>query len=232
MVENAATQDLKLTERDVEILGHIRRFRMTTSDVLHRLFFKGNEIDAVKSWVRRLRDADYLQTADLITPRKYLYLRPKAVRKLYGESGKMAKALGVFALARQFGILSFCCLGETAHRKLTVFEFKDMFPSLADNSLPKDFYYVDKSGATQRLGFIYVDHGCANERIYQRYRHIVAQRYRIAAWRQEVIEPDRFTVAIVTAKPEKKKRIEEVFAERKPMVPYCVEAVPDLIHLV
>ena len=39
-------------------------------------------------------------------------------------------------------------------------------------------------------------------------------------------------MAIVTAKPEKKKRIEEVFREERSKVPYRIEVVPDLIHLI
>ncbi|MBU0716955.1 MAG: hypothetical protein KJ749_01795 [Planctomycetes bacterium] len=239
MVEKGGTSKLQLTERDSEILAHIRCFRMSTYEVLHRLFFEGNELDAVKSWVRRLRDAGHLDTADLIYPRKYVYLTPKAVVRLYGDSGKGAKPLGVYALARQFAVLSFCCLGDTLHRKLTVAEFRAKFPTLAENTLPKDFYYVDKDTSPQRLGFIYVDHGGSHpRRIYDRYRRIVTQRFKFPTWRREVIDRDRFIVAVVTAKSERKKRIEEAFAEHlaphagKRLVPHRIDVVPDLIHLI
>ena len=223
---------LQLTARDVEILDHVRTFRMSTREVLHRLFFAGQDIEAVKSWIRRVKRARLIDTGDFIKPRKYLYLMPEAVQKLYGEPAKAAGPLTAFPLARQYGILAFCCLLETVQRKMTSREFCDKFPKLADNTLPKDFYYVDKETSPQRLGFIYVDHGRNAQRIYQRYRTIVARRFDLPTWRKDVIDRERFIVAIVTAKPEKKKRIEEVFADKRPWVAYRIDAVPDLIHLI
>lgn len=239
MVKGAPASRHRLTDRQTEILAHIRAFRMSTFEVLHRLFFEDNEPEAVKSFVHRLREAGYLDTADLIYPRKYVYVTPMTVRRLFGESGKGAKPLGVYALARQFATLSFCCLGDTIQRKLTATEFREKFPTLSDNTLPKDFYYVDKDTSPQRLGFIYVDHGGSDpRRIYQRYRRIVTQRFRFPAWRQEVIDRDRFIVAVITAKEERKKRIEEAFAEHQAvradnrLVSHRIEVVPDLIHLI
>jgi hypothetical protein len=228
-----APREYRLTPRDVEILNHIRAFRMTTMEVLHRLFFEGQDIEAVKSWQRRLRHAGFIETAHFIKPRKYIFLTGDAVQKLYGEPEKAGGALSPFVLARQYGALAFCCLTGSVHRKLTFREFREKFPALAENKrLPTDFYYIDKDTQPNRLGFIYVDHGRRAERIYQRYRQIVAQRYKLQTWREQVINRDRFIVAVVVAKQEKRARVEEAFRARRPTVAYRVEVVPDLIHLI
>ncbi len=225
-------RDLQLTDRDTRILDHIRVFRMTTKEVLQRLFFAGHDIEAVKSWQRRLQRAGLIGTAHFIKPRKYIYLTGDAMQKVYGEPAKAGGPLTAFPLARQYGILAFCCLLESVHRKINARQFCDRFPTLADNKLPKDFYYIDKDSDTHRLGLIYVDHGRNASRIYQRYLRIGGQRFKCSSWRQDVIERDRFIVAIVTAKPEKKKRIQEVFDGQRPRIPYRIEAVPELIHLI
>lgn len=225
-----ATSNFRLTDRDVKTLDHIRTFRMTTLEILQRLLFPDQQIEAVKSWRRRVKHAGLIGGGDFIHPRDYIRLTPLAVQKLYGEAGE---PLTPFTLARQYGILAFCCTLETLQRKLTSRDFCEKFPNLADgNHLPRDFYYVDKDSSQQRLGFIYIDHGRTARRIYVRYRDLVAKRFKLPDWRQEVINRDRFIMAVVTAKPEKKKRIEEVFREQRPKVSYRIEVVPDLIHLI
>lgn len=227
-----STSQVRLTERDLEILEHMRTFRMTTMPVLHRLFFADQDIDAVRSWKRRMRGAGLIDTAPFVRYEKYLHLTLAGWKKLGEQPPKGRTTLTEFPLARQYGMLAFCCLLDTVQRKLTAREFVEKFPSLADNSMPKDYYYVDKDSQPQRLGFIYVDHGRKAERVYQRYRDIIRQRFKHPPWRQDVIERGRFIVAIVTAKPAKKKLIEQVFAKQKLWIPYRVEAVPDLIDLI
>lgn len=228
----AKSHDLQLTERDIAILDHIRAFRMSLPEVVQRLFFEKHDMEAVKSWLRRMRRAGLVGTAPFVKPRKYLYLTPAAVQKLYGEPAKAGGPLTAFPLARQYGMLAFCCLQPTVHRKLTAREFADKFAVLAADTLPKDFYYVDKETQPQRLGYIYVDHGRNAPRIVQRFQHIVRQRFKILVWRTAIIDQDRFAVAIVTSADEKKKRIEEAFSTRRDRVPVKVAVAPDLIHLV
>lgn len=216
----------------MDILAHIRAFRMTTMPVLQRLFFADQDVEAVRSWKRRLRRAGLIDTAPFIGSDRYIHLTVAGWKKLGDEPPKGRTTLTAFPLARQYGMLAFCCLLVTVQRKLTGQEFIEKFPALADNALPKHYYYVDKDTQPQRLGFIYVDHGRRAQRIHQRYRDIVRQRFNHPRWREDVLNRDRFIVAIVTAKPQKKKLIEEVFGEQKRLVPYRVEAVPDLIDLI
>jgi len=228
-----ASPNYRLTDRDRQILAHLRTFRMTTTEVLQRLFFSGQDVEAVKSWTRRMKQAGVIGSAPFIKPRKYIYITEGAMERLFGETPQSGGPLTAFSLARQYGILAFCCLGTTPQRKLSRREFQEKFPNLSGgNKLPQDFYYVDKGSTPQRLGFIYVDHGSRAQRIHQRYRQIVAQRFTILSWRTDVIDRGRFMVAIVTAKPEKAKRIEEFFQSKHPEVAYRVEAVEDLIHLI
>jgi hypothetical protein len=46
--------DIKLSDRDRKILQHVKQYRITTFDVLHRLFFADKKPDAVVSTLRRL----------------------------------------------------------------------------------------------------------------------------------------------------------------------------------
>ena len=66
---------IRLEERDLDILKHVSRYRMTVLEVLQRMpFFSDDSPHAAKEAVRRLRSGGYLKSATLYRTRRYYHL--------------------------------------------------------------------------------------------------------------------------------------------------------------
>ena len=61
---------MPLTERDEEILRHVARYRLTTTEALRRLFFPDAKPGGEKNVLRRLT-GEYLQPQPLYGKRVY-----------------------------------------------------------------------------------------------------------------------------------------------------------------
>ncbi len=113
------TKHPRLVDRDYDILDHLRRYRLTTREVLHRLFFADCEPNAVTKVTSRLVDHGFLNRYELYTGRSYYVIGPESA-KLLGISLKKCKPLGTQALPREYGILLFCCMTPTPRERLLV----------------------------------------------------------------------------------------------------------------
>ena len=67
--KNLKNPKLRLSKRDLDILIHLKVERMITTEIMHRRFFPGQSIDAVKSTRRRLCGK----------PPEYRLIRPEAL---------------------------------------------------------------------------------------------------------------------------------------------------------
>ena len=198
---------VRLQERDREILEHIRRFRMTTPEVLHRLFFSENKLDAVTSTIRRLRKADYLASADLEPPRRcYYHLTSRAVR-LMGLPASLGRSLGEQALPTRYAILLFCCTHDKERHLLRVDEFQQEFPDCQSKNIPKEPYYFDDDDGATRLAFIMVDLGADAGRIVRKCRKAIGERRKVTGFRS-LIQDDAFQLTVLTGRQTKKQAIE------------------------
>ena len=220
-----------LTSRDQEILSHIHRFRISTPEVLHRLFFPGAAPNAVTKVLSRLRRAGLLSQHDLYQTRKYWMLTPQAASR-FGELPSSTKPLGPQALTDRFGVLAFCCRGEELRHKITATEFRERFPELYSPRFRTASYFVEQRGSQSSLGVVHVDHGADHLRVLRKALRQTQERIEIPAFRK-VINDGRFSIAIVTAYDEKKLKLEHALEEREPLAArYHVETVPELAHLV
>jgi hypothetical protein len=77
-------KQIRLGERDYDILEHILKYRMTTREVLHHLFFADSKPNAVSKVTSRLTLHEYLcRREDLATNFIYFTLGLKATRALW-----------------------------------------------------------------------------------------------------------------------------------------------------
>lgn len=236
----AAKHDLRhveLSERDRSILAtHLPRFGLTTYDVLHRLFWGGNQMSAVKKWVQRMHEGGYIAKADLGPPRAiFFYLTKKAVSE-FNLIPRLARPIPVPEIPRAYGILSFCCLGTSNYRKLTAAEFEQRFPALVSKHLEQDFYYLDHDytadghSPCNRLGYIYVDTGKRVRDMRVRYESVVALRLKDGSW-SELISSGRFVYSIVTLSQHTRDRIQQQFPQRAYDHPLRIEVRTDLLSV-
>lgn len=219
----------RLGDRDYEIFQHLLRYRLTTREILHQLFFSDSEPNAATKVTSRLVLHDYLRRYDLFPPRSYFVVGPQAARFL-GISSKKAASLGPQALMREYGTLAFCCLSKEPRQRLTVSELQQRYPQLLAGGLDSSHYYLDNDGQTTRLAYIRVDHGGPPDHVVRKCREDFDARYRHEAFRP-VIDNDRFLIAVVTATQEKATAIHEAIKRHNWAIRFRIEVVSDLIHL-
>jgi len=91
---------IELQDRDIDVLKHIARYRMTVEGVLENMpFFKSATRDAVKGVIRRLREAGYVESAPLYQRKCYYYLTKRGANAI----GDHEYVAGPFATIRKSG---------------------------------------------------------------------------------------------------------------------------------
>lgn len=220
---------LRLGERDYDIFEHILKYRMTTREVLHRLFFPDSDINAATKVTSRLTSNEYLTRHSLYDPRTYFTFGPKGA-SLFGLSSRKTNELGSQTVVDQLGMLNFCCLSENPRERLRVTEVRQQYPSIIAKKIDSSSYYLDHDGELTRLAYMRVDHGGPPAHVLRKCRNDISVRQNHSPLR-ELIDNDRFLIAIITAHAEKKEMIEHALRRQVWPVRFRVEVVADLAHL-
>jgi hypothetical protein len=220
----------RLTDRDYEVLQHLLRYRITTREVLQKLFFPGSELNAATKVTSRLVEHGYLNRYELYKPRSYFTLGPRAAR-LLGISANKTEGLGPTILAREYAVFAFCCCSEPPRQRLTVSEIRLRHSQYLQRKIDCSHYYLDNDGETTRLAYIHVDRGHGMDYIVRTCRDQLQARYAHRPY-ADLIDNDRFMIAIITALQEKVSLIEEALSRHDWPIRFRVEVVPDLIYLI
>ncbi len=222
----------KIDQQERDILEHIIRYNITVTDAVQRLFFDDNEKRAVNT-LTSLKKRKYIRSYDLYPGKKY-WLLGSAAANLFNITKIITKPLRMEPLARTYGILVFCCLGDDFRTLMTIDEFKVRFPEYFVPGLPSSSYYIDNDGKKGRLGIIHVDQGSDYMRIIRRCRKITQIRMKLESFNNLILQKDGFLIAIVTAHQEKKYRLEKAIRKEKDSfsVKYRIEVCPDLANLI
>ena len=224
-------KSIELQERDMAILEHVSRFRMSTVPILRVRFYEDKEEDAVHSTVRRLVGGGYLASAKLKPPRRvYYHLTGKAVRMM-GLPSSLGNSLGEQALPTRYSVLCFCCRG-TYREPLLPLEFEEEFPECIDKRIPKEPYYYDNEGKAPRLSYLMIDLGADSGRIIRKCRRVFGERLKVQGFRS-LIEGDAFSVTILTQQESKKRSIELARKRASDFThPVRVEVVSEVMGMV
>ena len=222
-----------LTEKQKQVLDHVRVFRMTTPDMVKKLFYPEETENAVKSHLRRLRESGHIRSAPLFRKNHYYYLSPDAARKLYDDDPRTVGPHSPMAIAETYGMLRFCCDGPIQFHKFTRKEFVEEFPELIIKNVQEFNYYMDKDSAGNRLGHIYVDRGAKIERIIKRIQTIVGRRLQHPVWHRDILSREncRFAIGVVTFPDRKAAVIEKKLKEELPDVRIRMKVVEELFFL-
>ena len=168
--------DVTLTAGQRRVLEHVRLFRITTQDVLERLYFRGREKN-VKSFLQRLRKRGFLDFAPLTSRRNYYHLTQRGLQ-LLGAPDLRAGPLKGDSLVERYGILEFCSRRPGARQKLSKEDFATRFPQLAPRNMPGTCYYVDAEEEPRRYGWVYVHRSAPAWRVQTRVvQNILGRRY-------------------------------------------------------
>jgi len=220
----------RLTDRDFQIFEHLARYRLTTPEILHRLFFSDSKINAVTKVTSRLAEHGFLNSYDLYGSRIYHKIGPNAA-KWMGISQNRTKGFGRQALVQEYGALEFCCGGEELRNRLLVREIQQKDPDLLAAKVESNRYYLDRHDGEHLLGFMRVDFCGELPNLIDGLRGEVDRRYEHEAFRK-LIDARRFLIAVVTVSEERKEEIRLALRRRQWPVPFRIEVVPNLIHLI
>jgi len=209
----AATERIRLTERDQQILDHIHRYRVSTLEVLHRLFWEPSvSLNAVSQRLKRLDG--YVHAAPLIGSRNYYLLTPSLARQ-YGEEDDFAKPLkSSQSLARHIALLEYCCLDDEPREKITSREFKDGFQSFDVSGVGRHSY-LHTFDTPAKLAWLEVDaRGEARKRAKKCFDKFQL-RLEHEPFRK-LTERGLFGVVLVTTSERKRQQLERCFARLEP----------------
>ncbi len=219
----------ELTDRRQMALEHIRRFRISSAQVLQERFCGGSE-NVLKKLLAGLRE--FVASETLFGKYVYYRLTPAGAR-LMGAPEEIGRPLGAQALPKAFGIFAFCCLGPVSRWRYTRPEFAEDFPELTEELMGDDYYldfYLDHDGQTVRFGHLIVDLGSDYQKLLQKCRGRVRRGLRTPVL-SEIIANDLFAIAVVVPNEEKRRAIEEAL-KRQPLRAWIrIEVVAQLGQL-
>ncbi len=246
MVTNLATtaKPRDLQPRDIELLEHVRRYRITVPEALATLpGFRGLPLNAITKVTSRLREREYLSPYRLLDKRIYFMLGRNAARMYQLSTERWCKALGMQALANDYGTLFFCRLMGRTRERITRDELQQSFPDFLEGEqrgIDSTRYYWDRQDTRKRLASIRVDFNTTISRIVSHCANDIAKRLRVPALRRLILN-DQYLISIVTLRPERKAQIEaELKNRRHPVkgliqerwpVKFRVKVCPDLVPL-
>jgi hypothetical protein len=220
----------RLQDRDYEILAHVRRYRLTTPEVLHRLFFDDSDRNAVTKVTSRLCLHDFLQSHPLYAGFTYFSLGRRGA-KVVGLSPTKAGPLGPQAKYREYGTLAFCCLQPTPRERMLAADFLKQHPDCGYERHDVGHYYADYHESQARLGYIWVEGAGDVHHILHKVQHEIIEERRAVPSLRSVIDEGRFVVAVVTLHEDKKADIIRELGRQRTPVSFRVVVVPELRHL-
>jgi hypothetical protein len=221
----------RLGDRDFEIFEHITRYRLTTHEFLHKLFFNdGSRLNAVTKVTSRLTRRRFLNRCDLFGSNKYFTLGPRVVG-FVAVSQNRVRALGSQALPHEFGTLAFCLRSEIHRRRLTVSELSQHSGQLLQPGVDNSHYFLEDADGTTFLGHLLVDQGGSASYVARKCAEQIEIRQRRPPLNQ-LIQSNRFLIGIATATQSKKDDILRVLQATSWPVQFRIEVVPELVHLI
>lgn len=188
-----------MRERDRQIIDHVHRHRITTNEVLHKLFFTDQQHNAVTKVTARLCRAEFLRKFPLYHPRTYFTLGPQAARQL-GAPLQRTLPLGPQSLPTEYAALVYAS-GKPHLRRLTTQELEQLVPWLYGPFA--DFPYCwDESTDPTVLELLRVDLGGRPDYVARKCEADMEVRRPLSGF-EEWIRHGRFRLVVITGTTEK-----------------------------
>jgi hypothetical protein len=216
----------ELSDRDRKVIEHVARFRLSTDDVLRRLFFAGVAgVNAVQKVTGRLAADAWLRRQPLGGQRHY-YVPGRRAAEAFELPRRRTGRFSEQTLPVAVAVLYHCA--ERNVCPYTEREFSLQFPDLYFAGHHRTTYFLDSSTGVARIATFLVDRGNSPRRLRMKLSRIIKQRYVLPNFR-DLIAKRRFAVRILTAFPAAKDAIDaDVQARHCGPVAVTVEVVPEL----
>lgn len=220
----------RLSDRDRDIIEHVARYRLTTKETLHRLFFRENEPNAAIKVANRLCDEGWLRKFPLLYPRQYLVAGKRTVQAM-GLPATRSLPMGPQSLPTEFAILRYATPSANVKR-LTRAEVAAHFDWYSDEwALAAHCLRTTDSGHVLEL--IRVDLGGPADHVARRCFTDFETRHESPAFENAVTE-GLFQLVVVTATADKAAAIQ--LALQGHLWPdgmsFHLAAIPELLPLI
>jgi hypothetical protein len=193
------------TERDLLILEHVARYRMTTLEAIQRVVLRGLSRNAVNKITNRLCSRGLLRKYTLLYPENYFVLSELSVRN-FGLGIQRSTPLGPQSLPQEFAMLAFATLGHQQHLRLNALEVRKRCPWLP-LSLSAAPYCMDPSGI---LELVRVDLGGPADHVARKCAADVNERCRIPEF-PAAVAAGQFRLVVITSTASKVDAIRRAF---------------------
>ena len=221
-------KELKPTERDMEILGFLARYRAATDQHIAQQLFHGpvdRNLDRVMRRLESMRLVNRVRCSDQL---KYFVLTRRSFR-LLGLRPRTVRSLTEQSLPVVLAITSYCVTNELERK--TYQEFREEYPELCRPGLRSSSYVVVDRETNPKLALLMVDRGGAARRIRSRVRRVVGQRIDTPEF-EALMEDGCFRITILTGTPEQQSKIEHhVQRESFDHIEVTTALVPELADL-
>jgi hypothetical protein len=189
------SKPVRLSVRDITILEHVARYRISTGEVLHKLFFHGCRANAVTKITSRLCRHQYLCRYPLNHPRTYFTIGPHEARRA-GLPMARTQPLGPLSLPAEYGVLSCATRGRRLHQRLTTRELLVLCPDLPIDLRDRPCC-LDETISAPRLELVRVDLGGQADHVARKCVADIRSRTGIDSI-QSLMAQGRFHLIIVT----------------------------------
>jgi len=206
MSKRRPLESRRLQDRDFAILEHLMTYRVTTRDVLHRLFFSDSDPNAVSKVTTRLNEGGFLTRHELIGSSVYFTLGQAGARMM-GAPARSVEALGAQTLFTQIGILEFCCGAVQRRNRLSVSLLVKQHPEIMQKGADATRYVRDGSVTPSVLYVVRVDGGGPNDHVIRKIRNDLDVRIKNPLI-NSLIQSRRFGVACITYSEQKKSELD------------------------
>ena len=194
-----------LSNRDLEILDFVARYRVGTDSMLKKsCFAEDTRIENVRRVLFRLEKRGLMRRVECGTTFDYFVMTRRGLGVL-GLPKRTPRPLTEQSLPVQIAVASYC-VGQKV-RRLTNSEFRDVFPELHRVGLQSSNYVLVDSDDGLKLTMLIVDRGGAARRIQSRVRRILAQRKGLPEF-VDLIRGGRFRIVVLTGLPQQKAKID------------------------
>lgn len=217
--ETGKTRSVRLTDRDRDILEHVARYRVTTIEALHRLFWEPETTpNAVSQVLARLVSGGHLACIEGLLGAQSGYLFTASEAREYGEDEDFARPPGAASLVRHVAMLEYCCLGGARRDHITDREIRANYPSFDGRGIARHGYF-HTCEEPPRLGWLEVDCGNNPANRVRKCAKQFAKRYDSPGLRfRELAVAGRFSIVLVTTSEPKRRALQRAL-KRHPAFP-------------
>ena len=195
----------RLTTRDRDIIEHVVQYRISTNEVIQRLFFDGAHATSVTRATSRLCSTGWLAGFPLVYPTKY-FVPGKLAASAYGLPLARTYPLGPQSLPTEFAVLEYAAANAPYVLRLTDEQVQSRLPWYEGEWLHAP-HCQRESNDKQSLELVRVDLGGPADHIARKCKRDIGLRQKAVEFTQ-LLSSQNFSVAIVTGSTQKAAAIQ------------------------